>query len=386
MAQVQVRDINGAGIPLLNIRYSMKGNNADEAFFDVFTDFAGNSGWPIPGNSGDPSLYTFWINTHNINGKYVSGEYNPADFIVDQNPVDGDFNIRIPIAFSAPSRLHVGSHYFFNERNERVFLKGVTDFLLYKRYLDGENIRPILQQRSELGANACRIIGMVSSFSHWFPQEYGNRYYEGIIPFHRLLAEYGLYTYWTVFADTQIVMPNKQDQIIHFDRVVAYLKECPNSTGELVNEPYAHDNATDDPFAFQRPTVVPFSAGSYNDKYGSQMPPPPRWDFHDFHTPRISEPNREGKNVGDQCMSTNPNYLNGMAVLSGEPDKFGRPDPNGKPRHTDPRLAMAMAGTARGTACGIFYHTNAGIMSVPFSDDFGWNEIACAKAWFRELA
>jgi hypothetical protein len=81
-------------------------------------------------------------------------------------------------------------------------------------------------------------------------------------------------------------------------------------------------------------------------------------------------------------MATNPNFITGMAVLSGEPDKFGGPNVfNPKVYLTDPREAAAMAGTARGTACGIVYHTSAGVWSLPFNDV----ERHCAEAWFGEL-
>lgn len=289
--------------------------------------------------------------------------------------------------YEPPSRLFCHDYSFFNQKGERTFIKGVTDFLLYQRYLDEgvPAIKPVLEQRKALGANCVRVIGMVSSFSHWYPQDYGNRYYDALPGFLDLLSQYGLYCYFTVFADTQIVMPSKADQLNHWARVMPLLQAQPNVLIELVNEPYAHENETDDPWAFPRPWLVPASSGSYNDKYpgakDGRPSPGPHWDFHDYHTPR-SFP----KNVGDQCMAINPNYLQlGQPVLSGEPDKFGRPDPNGRPRHTNPRLAGMMAGTASGSACGIFYHTNAGIMSVLFTDDNGWNEIACAKAFFREL-
>jgi hypothetical protein len=263
----------------------------------------------------------------------------------------------------SPTRLHVAGKYFVNQAGQRVFLKGVTDFLLYQRYLDGEDIGPLLRERVAIGANAVRIIGMVNSFSHWYPQEYGARYYDALPAFFAVLEQHGLYGYFTVFADTEIVMPKQADQVAHFAKVVAQLQQCPNSLGELVNEPYAHDNATANPFAFPRPIGVPFSSGSYNDVLGAAVTPKPHWDFHDHHVSR-----KDVKRVADQCMSTNQNYQAGMAVLSGEPDKFGGPNAmNPKVYLTDPDVSRQMAQTAMGTACGYVLHTSAGVWSLPFN-------------------
>lgn len=279
-----------------------------------------------------------------------------------------------------PTRLHVDDHDFVNAEGERVFVKGHTDFLLYQRLLDREDIRPILAGRQRLGSNCApsncaRVIGMVSSFSHWYPQEHPD-YYDRIPELFEILDRFGMYGYFTVFADTQIVMPNKADQVRHFDRVKAQLETCPNSLGELVNEPYAHENATADPKAFDLTGEVPFSSGSYTDTYRDK--PAPSWGaFYDFHAPR-----KDVKRVADMCFATNPNYQRGEACAHGEPDKFGGPNSkNPKVYLTNPKEARAMAGTARGTSCMLIYHTSAGVWSLPWNAD----ELRCGEAWFGEL-
>jgi len=64
VSQIQVRDDQGAGIPRINIRIAEGTKSSEEAIFDVFTDDAGNTGWPIP--FWPVQDYTLWINTHNV--------------------------------------------------------------------------------------------------------------------------------------------------------------------------------------------------------------------------------------------------------------------------------------------------------------------------------
>lgn len=270
------------------------------------------------------------------------------------------------------SRLSIRNRYFYNEEGQRVFVKGTTDFMLYKYFLEGKDIEPLLQQRRDNGVMCVRIIGMVSWFDYT-PQKYGQAYYDNIPAFLDLCAKYGLYVYWTVFADTRIVMPGLNDQLNHFNKVVAQLKTRTNAFGELVNEPYTGSNATANPMAFTRPTGIAFSSGSYSDKYGGNVTPPPYWDFHDFHVPR-----KDGKRVADQCVVTHPNYVQkGMSIFSGESDKFGGPNEhNPEVYMNDPDQSRQMYQTSRGSASGYVYHTSAGNFSVL------WNRVEITNCPF----
>lgn len=256
------------------------------------------------------------------------------------------------------------------------FLRGSTDFLLYKRYLDGEDITPILQQRSSLGCNMVRVFGMVNSFAKWHPADYP-AYYDGLIPFCKLAADYGLYVYFTVFADTQEVIPDPAGQLAHFNLVVDRLKEAPNGLLELVNEQGQHTNSVEQD-RFPKPVGVLASRGSY----GGDIPPPgPYWDFTDFHA-RRDYPSaikdmcvlelREGWEGGGGFEGTGQ-----IPILQGEPQGFG---PNPK-RWQSPLRASGLAGTARGTACGVVFHSDQGILSQM------WDGITldCAKAFYEAL-
>lgn len=64
MSQIQVRDEQGAAIARCNIRISHDQQSSDDAIFDVFTDLAGNTGWPIP--FWPVKDYTLWVNDRNV--------------------------------------------------------------------------------------------------------------------------------------------------------------------------------------------------------------------------------------------------------------------------------------------------------------------------------
>lgn len=274
--------------------------------------------------------------------------------IVDLNP---------PIALP---ELHVSGRYAYDEYGNFVFLKGTTDFMLYKWYLEGKDITPILKQRRDHGCNYVRVIGMVSWFDYPGPSKYGTRYYDEIPAFLDLCASFGLYVYWTVFADTQVLYPKLSEQLTIFNNVVAQLSLRKNRFGELVNEPYTGTNATANPNAFTKPNFM-FSSGSYNDKYKGNPSPGPYWWFHDYHSSRS---NTNNKYIKDCSPVDNPNYLQlGMAVLIGEPDKFGGPNQyNPEIYRTNPDESRMMYNAALAGALGYNYHTSAGNFSVLWND------------------
>lgn len=276
--------------------------------------------------------------------------------------------------------LHVYQKDFVTDDGTRVFIKGATNFLLYKRFLDGEHIDPVLEELRGLGANAVVIFGMVIGFpvGEWAkfrPQAYGDRYYTSLRAFCQKCAQFGQYVYFCVFADTQHIMPALADQLAHFNRVDAELHQESNVLLRLVNEQNAHQNGVDRA-KFPNPRTAPACSMDYGEEFGDQRYPPPRWDFGDNHTPR-SYP----KSVKDMCQSDNPNYLAGEATMVGEPDKFGKDQYTGRTYQMEPRRAREMAGTARGTCAGVVFHNTSGTYAEVMDPDVK----ACAVAWFAEL-
>lgn len=361
MSQIQIRDQFDNPIVRMDCRLSLGDKPTDEAYDDKPSDFAGNLAFPLV--QASPS-YTLYFNTRNVLPQYQAYTHK------HNGPIDaGDIKVNIP-RVTLP-KLTLNGKYL------NVFLKGHTDFLLYKRYLDGENINPLLNERMLLGSNCARIFGMVNSFSHWHPQDYGMEYYDKLPNFLKLLNDYGMYCYFCVFADTQHIMPNQAQMLQHWERVIDSLSMGTNSIVELVNEPNQHENTIGDRNAFPKPLSMISVCGDFGDDYGGNVWPDPQWDLTDYHAPRDVP-----KSIKDLCSADNPNWLFAKrGVMQGEPDKFGRDKYTGKIYKLDPLLAKEMAGTSRGTNAGIIFHSTDGVYSDPFSTEV----MECAKAWFKEL-
>src|SRR3954447_9105651 len=61
-----------------------------------------------------------------------------------------------------------GPRFLMN--GQRWIWKGFSDFLLLVKFLNGEDIVPILKSRAALGANLVRVLGMINSYARLHPQ------------------------------------------------------------------------------------------------------------------------------------------------------------------------------------------------------------------------
>lgn len=258
------------------------------------------------------------------------------------------------------SRLTAHRDGFRNAAGKRVVIAGVSAFMHYEQYLNGDDIRPLLEQARALGANCVRVFGMahyipVNAGRRAFkPQDYGDRYFDEMPAFCALCASYGLYVYWSVFPDNDLV--GVTDVRGFFNRVVEKLKQADNTIGELTNEQDAHSFNQVDPTHVDRPSGIAFCSGSYGDIGGPQPSP---WDFCDYHQPRRYEP---PTHIKDGCVVDHPNYLAGSGILLGEPDRYG----TGGNLNSD--QARQSAGACRETALGMFLHTMHGRESLLYDE------------------
>lgn len=369
MSQIQIRDDHGRGIPHVNIRIALGEGDADAAIFDIETDDAGNQGWPIP----------FWPRqdyTLHVNKRGVVRGYGEASQFVAAAAHGADVVIQLERSGMSPesramSRLTAHREGFRNQSGDRVVIAGVSAFMHFERYLNGEDVRPLLAQAVELGANCLRVFGMahyipVNAGRRAFkPQDYGDRYFDAQPEFFALCASSGLYVYWSVFPDNDLIrVPNARD---FFVREVATLKQAENTFGELTNEQDAHSFNAVDPTSMPRPNGIAFTSGSYGDIGGAQ---PHCWDFCDYHTPRDYP-----KHIKDSCVVDHPNYLAGAGVLLGEPDRYGT---GGNLDHDQARLS---AGACRESALGMVFHSTHGRESVSYDDA----TMAIGRVFFNAL-
>jgi hypothetical protein len=264
-----------------------------------------------------------------------------------------------------------------------VFLKGESAFLDLARLCHGEDIRPLLKQSVEFGSNGRRNFMMsfntakAGGLPPFNPLDFDN-YYDKFEELLKLYQDYGQYFYGSVFPDNGLFpdWKNVQTQIDHWNRIGTIAQRYNAVWGlELTNEINAKDFNWVDITRFSRIPGVICCSGSITD-YGIPADLPNQWDVIDFHQVR-----NYTKSVTDACLANfPPREFHGKATMLGESVGFGSKalNPN---REDNPRIAKELAGTGRGTSCGMIYHSTHGAFSQLYDD----TEIACGKAWFKEL-
>lgn len=164
--------------------------------------------------------------------------------------------------------------------------RGFTAFKLLQQYCDGVDIDPFVEHAAAAGARVLRVLGMYEPWIGTFTlaRDDPGRYDACLLGLVRELANHGLRTQFTVFADAQVVMPSVEDQLRHFARVSALLANEWNVIGELANE-FPKNGI--DPSRFSKPVGrVLWSRGSGLGRGDPAVPP---WDIADYHEGRDDE-------------------------------------------------------------------------------------------------
>ncbi len=265
-----------------------------------------------------------------------------------------------------------------------VFLKGESGFLDLCRLLHGESIRPLLQQSLRMGSNGRRNFLMTFNTAQaaglppFNPDDFPN-YYDMFEEMLKLYAEYGQYLYGSVFPDNGLFSSwagNTQKQIDHWNRLGTIAQRYNNVWGlELTNEINAKLYNKVDQSKFSPIPGVICCSGSWTDDLGNPLDYPIQFDIVDFHQRR-----NYPKSVVDACVANYPWREKGKATLLGESLGFGSKATNPN-REDDPRIAKEIAGSGRGTSCGMIYHSTHGAFSQLYDD----TERVCGEAWFKEL-
>lgn len=367
MSQIQIRDKFSNPLTDIYVRVALGKDKKEvsDAYDDKPSDNDGNLSFPVvlPSANG----YTLQINNSNINPKYQS-EFINTDRIDAQD-------IIVNLQRSPLERVSLNGFYF------NKFIKGESAFLDYYRFLRGEDINPLLLQSMMLGSNCRRVFlmthytGIAGGIGVCNPDDYGDDFYDKFPNFLNWCQEYGIYIYASVFPDNKLISnwSNIDKQKEHWGRLGEIARAHAGMFAlELTNEIDAHDFNDVDPTKFSSHAGVLCCSGSRGDTGGNPMPSP-QWDFCDYHSPRFY-PNE----IVDMCVANHPSRLRaGKAMMLGEPLGYGV----GNNRNSDTRLAKEAAGTSRGTAAGVIFHSTHG----GFSQLYDEVEMNCAKAWFGEL-
>lgn len=162
-----------------------------------------------------------------------------SEFRIDMNP-------RPPPHLDAGERgrVRVDNLRFAREDGSTYQQRSFSDFSLFQRWLRGEDISALLDERIGLGANMLRVflmyngagIGNVNGMGELRPSSHAD-FYTKLTDFTKFLQTRGLRVEFVVFADAQDLMPGLSDQQTHLNRTFDALRNEWNVIIELCNEP-----------------------------------------------------------------------------------------------------------------------------------------------------
>jgi hypothetical protein len=359
MAQINVRDEHGAPIPRINIRIAEDRKPSDEAIYDVFTDLAGNAGWPIP--FWPRAAFTLHVNTENVNEQYrdaeiaLSGDEDNVAIVLEAKggvvpvPVEPDTGLFLP----ERGHLRIDGATFRTESGELWQWRGYSWFLGFLRYCRGEDVTPDLRWMRAMGFNIPRIFGPLP-WKETPDYRIESFQFDKLSPFLDLLEAHGLRSNWSLghYRD-----PGLKAFAQKFYDIAA---QHWSVVTERVNEPHVGktkpDPITD--FAGVDRHGVLTSYGYYAEAMDGKEGWPKVLDFGTIHTPRDSAWHRKAR------MAQEVQHATGKPWISDEPAKIIEVDfdyPGGKndPQQT-PIDAVWHAAIAAIYTAGSTVHTEFG--------------------------
>lgn len=268
-----------------------------------------------------------------------------------------------------PRLVPVGQ-YFRLETGERFTVIGASDFNLLARYIAGEDIRPILQQRKDAGFNLLRVFTVYDicpdgngcqAIGRLAPTEV---LYSSIPPFMGLLARYGLYAELVAFTGPYGFMPTDDAKVRHWEALIATVPGVSNVVLEMVNE-YDHPANAGLPLGrLRRPP--PGIVASHGSATQDQTPLLPVWDYATYRPGSGPEWMRKVAHNGMEDVADK--Y--GVPTVANETTRF--PDNDSNPDH-----AFDAAAGAALLSAGATFHSVSGKASVLWQGV----ELAAAQAW-----
>lgn len=264
--------------------------------------------------------------------------------------------------------LRIAGKYFRTPAGSLYRWKSCTDFLLYKRYLDGEAIGPILADRAAAGATMVRVLGMCRNIADFQPAAYAS-YFTSLPTFADALAAAGFDLEFTVFADAQLIDTANSfgEQTEHLQAVRNALLGKANVVIELVNE--AWQNGVE-PSLHTPVSGILASSGSGFDG-GPNLPP---WDWGTIHPPRDAEWFRKAKDAFEYAEILNRPVIPDEPMGANEVAIPGR-------RDTDPDHFYWFAAISMILGAGATFHSEDGI----FSRVWGPVQATCASAFYSAI-
>lgn len=188
---------------------------------------------------------------------------------------------------AALPRLEVDGHFFRQDTGARWTGIEATDFNLFNRFLEGEDITPILRQRADAGFNLLRVwtdFDVCSDgtcpdhqpIGRLVPREHPD-YYKRLPDFLDLCAQHGLYVELTAFTGRPQLDAAK---IAHWDHLIEAVAPQTNVLLELINEHDAHDKPLPYDRLHRPPAPIVASHGSGGS---GSAPKLPVWTYVTYH-------------------------------------------------------------------------------------------------------
>ncbi len=245
---------------------------------------------------------------------------------------------------------------------QRWTVKCTSEFALFERFLRGEDIRPVLEQRATLGFNSQRIwcaysiplIGVLNPFDH---PDYFDKWPDLLA----LTASYGLYAEVTAFTGPYPFFPSQASMVAFWDGLVTALEPVSNLLDlEAVNEGDNGPNLGVPLNLLRQPACL----SSHGSAVQDAPPMEPHWTVAGYRSPFSEWQRKVGHNAMEWADKWN------IPVWTNE---YPRTD-------NDPNLdhwydgAASSALLCAGAGC---FHSPHGKDSTLFTG----NELDCAKAF-----
>ena len=225
--------------------------------------------------------------------------------------------------------------------------------------------------------NVLRVLGMVNSFAHLWPQEHAD-YYDQLRPFvQHLWSRFAIRVEFVIFADCGDIIPDSAEQNRHAVAVADAIGDEINVFLEVANEPSQHVNLPGgDPRSLEIYHLIRFPGrmialgGSDYDHYMG--------DYGTMHTERSDDWPRTTHDLMDATNAT------GRPWVGDEPMGFAEVEfpPEGGHRSTSPRDGADYAATAAMLSAGSTFHNDPGLYGRPMGPIVS----ECCRAWFAAAA
>lgn len=246
-----------------------------------------------------------------------------------------------------------------------------------------------MQDRISAGVNLVRVLGMVDSFEHFYPQEHPE-YYTRLRPFADMLASRGLRMEFVPFADALIIMPSESQREEHANRVIEALAHHPAVFIEPANEPGHGDQISEEEAHTlglrMQGQGIPIATSIWAESIPEGTTAVPTLDFGTHHPDRGDEWPRFCRALDEVCKGwgwPDGTSFAGLHVpmVGDEPMGAAETDQPGR-RSNVPSDFREYANGCALMGAGATFHSDDGIDSVVW----GPKQRECALAFFAGLS